>query len=242
MFQKLLLLFIVVGTVMGNVCNRDNSGTLAVTGIGYSDAQPDVAKIYLNVQSVKKSATDARKTAASATTDVTTAIGAVPGMSEDSVTTLDVSVQPQYNYPRDGGEPTINGYLFSQRLQVKVVNLTNEMLSAVIDAAVLAGGDNLNIDNIQTELSSALRHEATNSARVEAVVNAMSTAEILAQAAGVTLGQIVSLVDGSTAPSPPPVPMGFDTAMAAKESTPINIGSSEVSSSVSITFTTCAKA
>lgn len=53
-----------------------------------------------------------------ATTDVTTAIGAVPGMSEDSVTTLDVSVQPQYNYPRDGGEPTINGYLFSQRLQV----------------------------------------------------------------------------------------------------------------------------
>lgn len=34
---------------------------------------------------------------------------------------------------------------------------------------------------VQTELSSALRHEATNSARVEAVVNAMSTAEILAQ-------------------------------------------------------------
>jgi uncharacterized protein YggE len=84
-----------------------------------------------------------------ATTAVTDAVDALDGVSRQDITTLDVSVQPQMVYDNDKGTQNITGYQFVQRLQVKVLNLTNDVLGAVFDAAVQAGGDNLQIEAIQ---------------------------------------------------------------------------------------------
>ncbi len=46
------------------------------------------------------------------------AVAGVPGVARDDITTLDVSVQPEYAYSSDGAAPRITGYKFSQRIQV----------------------------------------------------------------------------------------------------------------------------
>ena len=59
------------------------------------------------------------------------------------------------------------------------------------------------VSSLQTDLSADKRREATNAAREIAVADAAGTAEILAQAAAVTLGAIKSLSDSNVAPPTP---------------------------------------
>ena len=61
----------------------------------------------------------------------------------------------------------------------------------------------LQVSSLQTDLSADKRREATNQAREIAVADAAGTAEILAQAAAVTLGPIKSLSDSNVAPPTP---------------------------------------
>lgn len=122
-----------------------------------------------------------------ATEAVVAQVSALPGMSEDDITTLSVTLQPQYTWSDITQTSNITGYSFTQSLQVgcsagtaqrqrptccqaargtwnaaprahrtpwhwlqvKVANLTNDLLGSVIDTAVAAGGDNIRIDSIQ---------------------------------------------------------------------------------------------
>lgn len=243
LLARLLLVSLCVATVMGNTCTKAQEGTLSVTGAGSTEAQPDVAKVFLSVKSTKPQATDAREEAATVATAVVEAIAAVQGVSRDDITTLDVSVQPEVQY-NPSGTSKITGYTFVQRLQAKVLNLTNDVLGAVIDAAVQAGGNNVNIDSIQAELSPGLQKEATNTARVEAVDNALLAAGVLAKAGGVTLGSIKTFADsGASIPSPyTSMPASYaknSAGGAAMESTPVNVGSTDVTASVTMTFAIC---
>lgn len=230
---------------MGNRCPQGQQGTLSVTGTGTTEVQPDIAKVLLNVQSTKESAKLARDEAAEVAAAVIAAVGAVGGVNGGDITTLDVSVHPQHTWDNVRNVQLITGYTFSQRIQVKVLNLSNDVVGAVIDSAVQAGGDNLMVDTIQMELSPEVRLQATNAARVEAVESAQAAAQVLAQAAGVTLGAIKSFSDvGSGGPSPyMPMPAAFGKAMMAADAvaTPVNIGTTSVTATVAMQLAICSQ-
>ncbi|GAB4816005.1 hypothetical protein N2152v2_003051 [Parachlorella kessleri] len=196
-------------------------------------------QVLLNVHSTKPSAKEAREEAATVAASVLSAVGSVNGISSSDVTTLDVSVHPQINWG-EGGQQTIVGYQFNQRLQVKVQNLSNDALGAVVDAAVLAGGNNLSIDTIQAELSPALARQAQNTARAEAVEDGRAAAEVIAQAAGVRLGEILTCTEGSYSSGPGPMPAAFGRgkvmAAEAYTGTPVNVGPTTTTTSVVMEF------
>jgi len=64
-----------------------------------------------------------------------------------------------------------------------------------------------------------------------AVADARSRAEVLAGAAGVKVGEVLSIAEGSA----PPGPIAYDLALAAPE-TPIQPGTQDIEATVTVTF------
>ena len=83
----------------------------------FNTLQTLLLQVLLTVHSTKPSAKEAREEAATVAASVLSAVGSVNGVSSSDVTTLDVSVHPQINWG-EGGQQTIVGYQFNQRLQV----------------------------------------------------------------------------------------------------------------------------
>ena len=102
----------------------------------------------------------------------------------------------------------------------------------VIDAAVEAGANQLSGPSLTREDRDALEHEALR----KAVAEARAKAEVLADAAGVSLGRATSIVE-TGAGAPPPVPYYERSALvAADASTPIQAGTAKIEATVALTF------
>ena len=89
--------------------------------------------------------------------------------------------------PGRTGAPQITGYRASNRVTIKVRDVTK--VASVIDTLVGAGANEVGgINFIVTQASKAL-----DEARAKAVADARRKAEIYAKAAGVTLGEPLSI-------------------------------------------------
>jgi uncharacterized protein YggE len=78
---------------------------------------------------------------------------------------------------------------------------------------------------------------ALDEARRMAVADARARATTLAAEAGVTLGAVVAIVEGSGLIPGPPRPVAeFRMKLAADASTPVESGTSELAISVTVTF------
>lgn len=87
--------------------------------------------------------------------------------------------------------------------QVTVRDLSSDLLSNVIDSAVLAGGNALQISSVTLSLSPSASTAALNAARRAAVKDAQETAQLLASAAGVVLGGPQRIEDSNSTPATP---------------------------------------
>src|SRR5437667_27280 len=90
-------------------------------------------------------------------------------------------------------------YHASNTAQITVRKL--DQLSAVLQAAVDAGANNIYGVSMSLSDSSAL----ANDARAKAIADARSKADALAKAAGVKLGRIISISEGPVGAFPPTV-------------------------------------
>lgn len=249
---RLLLAFCMTiglaGAAMGQTASTDASedskvGRLSVTGSATVSVSPDVAKVFLSIQVSKPTVKEACDTAAKTTAAVTEAVQKVAGVE---VTTDNISVRQDVKWI--DGQERFQGYICENSLKLKSVSRNSTQLgdtvSSALDAAISAGGNYLTVSNMMTELSPELRATATNDARRGAVADASSTASILAEAAKVQLGAIKSIVDSNFAPAPVPLAfantaemaMAADVGGMAKQSTPVTIGSADVTASVSIQY------
>lgn len=181
---------------------------ITVTGTGTVEATPDIATLSIGV-------TTQGETAAAALSANTAQLEAVmarltaAGIEARDMQTSNLSLNPNwtgYDNSSTTG-PTIAGYVATNMLTIRVRQLDG--LGAVLDAAVADGANTLN------GLSFGLADPAPalDEARKEAVAEARARAELLATAAGVKLGRIISISEGS-APSEP-VPMFRADAAAA---------------------------
>lgn len=248
--RRTLFLVLASGLViMGNAqseaaqCEDPKAGKLSLTGTATVTETPDTAKVYLSVSVTKPTAEEARKEAGATTDAVLAAVGGVEGINGDTdVSTSDISLQPNYVWVQDTNSNRVTGYVFTQSITVKISNLTSDTLGEVVDTAVKAGGNNLQVSSIQIDLSTGLRRQAMDLARKLAVEDAASTAQILADAAKVTLGPLKSITDSNVA-SPTPVYMGgaemANAAMpvaASAQSTPVKIGTTDVTATVNVEY------
>ena len=171
--------------------------TISVTGEGVIQTAPDLATLSIGV-------TTQGATAAEALAANTTAMNAVlarmatAGIAPRDMQTSSLSLNPNWT-GYDSSTPTISGYIATNMLTVQVRAL--DSLGAVLDAAVTDGANTLN----GLTFGMADPAPVLNEARKAAVADARARAELLAGAAGVKLGNILSISEAAGAMSPMPM-------------------------------------
>jgi uncharacterized protein YggE len=150
------------------------------------------------------------------------------GLTSDQLATQNYSVYPEMQYPPNGGQGRVTGYNVTNVVRVELKRI--DQVGAVVDAALAKGANQIN----SIQFSSSTAAEARRNAMADAVRDARADAEVLARAAGGTLGSIIEL----TSSAPPIRPMFAAADMAtrsmAKVESPIEPGEQTIMASVSV--------
>jgi uncharacterized protein YggE len=211
--------------------NSSEPQGLSVSGEGQASAAPDMAVLGLGVSAKASTVSAANSQAQQAMTALLDSLEA-NGVQEKDIQTLSLSIQPEYDYRNN--EQVLTGYRVSHMLQVKVRDI--DRVGEVIDEAVQAGGDLLQIQTISLTIddTTALRSQA----RQKAVADAQATAEELAALAGVTLGDPTYITESTSTPY---TQTYYDRAVSysaeAAPATEISPGELEVVVNVQISYT-----
>jgi uncharacterized protein YggE len=169
--------------------------TIRVSGEAVVTVQPDQAQIDIGVltqaQTSQAASTENAKKLDAVLPELRAALGPTA-----RVETVSYNLQPNYQYPRDGGKPTITGYTASN-----IVRVTLQDLSAVgkaIDVTTKSGANQIH------RLQFMLKDEEAARARAlrEAASKARAKAEALAEALGVKVVRMLSVVEGGASVQP----------------------------------------
>ena len=197
-----------------------------VTGDSIVQAQPDTAIVTIAVITQGRRALDAQQENATKTDAVVRALKAAAGAGAE-VKTSGYTLQPQRVY-KEGQPPTISG--FEARNMVTVTLNELSKLGNVIDASAQAGSNDI------SGIAFTLRQDrqARDRALSEATREAMSKAQVIAQALGGRVVRVVEVQEEGFVQRPPQPYL--DMAMAKREvmATPIEIGSLDISSRVQL--------
>lgn len=200
---------------------------LTVQGRGQASVAPDQATISLGV-------TTQASTAAQAMTDNATRQQAVlealkaQGIASEDIQTQGLNLAPVQSYPNDGTPPSVTGYQAQNIVSARIRAL--DRLGPTLDAVVGAGATDVQNIAFTREDSS----DAEDSARTRAVTEAHRRAEVMAAAAGMRLGPLLSLAEAQTGSGPMPVMMARDAKAGA--ATPIETGQLTLSAEVTATW------
>lgn len=198
--------------------------TISVTGTGTTEAAPDMATLMIGVTTQAATAA-AALTANTKATDAVIARLTVSGIEARDMQTSNLSINPNWT-GYDSATPTISGYVASNMLTVRVRKL--DTTGAVLDAAVADGANTLN----GLTFGLADPGPAYDEARKEAVADARARAELLAAAAGLTLGPVLSIADGGAVTDPTPM---YREAVSAAP-VPVAGGELGLVATVSVTY------
>lgn len=195
---------------------------IVTRGVGTVTGTPDRLTIGLGVQTRAPSADAAledNNTRAAALIEVLRG----RGVADADLQTSGLSISPTF-----GENATITGYEVGNRITATLCDVAGA--GALIDAAAQAAGDAVRVDQVSFALDDDGEPRAR--ARAEAVREAQAQAQQLADAAGVTLGPILSITEVS-AGAQPPEPFARDQ-VAAASAVPIEAGSQEIAVTVEV--------
>jgi uncharacterized protein YggE len=177
---------------------------ITAQGHGEIKVKPDIAQVTVAVTTQSKDQAEAVSQNATRTTATLAALRG-SGIAEKDIQTQSYTVQPQYDYRVSPA--VLTGYQVTNSVQATVRDLTK--VGLVIDKAIGAGASEVN--NVSFDLAD--RTQAQAQALAIAVVTAKIKATVMAQAAGVDLGRLMTMTEGS-APAVQLVQPVFMRAMA----------------------------
>ena len=220
-------------TSSAGACAAGN-GAISVSGVGKAAATPDMATINAGVTTKAISAQDALAANNDAMAKIMEVLFTTYQIEEKDVQTNGFNLSPEYEYPRDGTPRILTGYSVSNRLNVKVMNLDN--LGSILDALVNAGSNDMSGIQFGFSDTSTLQDEA----RENAVLDAQQRATLYATAAGVELGDILSISEPGAPTIRHAKQEGFAMDMAASSSggfaVPVSVGENEISATIHMVY------
>jgi len=202
--------------------------SIRVTGDARVTAKPDRVQIDIGVTTRARQSQDAATQNTRQVDAVLAAVRRVAGPTA-VLKTVSYSLNPNYQYHPQGGEPTIDGYTAVNVVQVTLDELGK--IGAVIDAATQSGANH--VQGIQFTLrdQDAVRAEALR----EAVLRARAEADVLAAALGLKVLRVLSVEENSPRVVPVRVYGGTPRAMAAAApATPVEAGTLDVTADVTL--------
>jgi uncharacterized protein YggE len=203
--------------------------SVTANGEAVITVEPDQAEIDIGVVSQAKSAPDAARENADKVGRVLAAVKKVIGTA-DEVKTVSYSLNPNYRYPQ-GGKPEIVGYTATNVLRVRMGALAH--VGKLIDGAMQAGA------NTMQRLTFTLKDE--QSAQLQALrlasAKAKAKADEIAGALGLRVVKILAVIEGDRGVRPILMPQarGVQMEALAAAPTPVESGTIEVRSSVTLT-------
>lgn len=166
---------------------------ISVTGEATVQVAPDQAQIDGGVATDAKTAREASDANNAAMGKVLLALKSA-GVDEKDYQTSRLSLQPQYAPNRSGPSPIV-GYRAANRVTIRVRDVTK--VASMIDVLVGAGANDIGGINFMVSQASKLLDDA----REQAIADARRKAQIYAKAAGVSLGEPLSITEeGSGTP------------------------------------------
>jgi uncharacterized protein YggE len=198
--------------------------TVAVTGTGSAKAKPDTAHVTTGVVSEGRSARAALDTNSAAMKKLMAALKA-KGLEPRDIQTTDFSVRPVYSRPKKGEARVITGYQVVNTVRAAVRDL--DALGPVLDAAVSSGANQIGSISFSIAEPDAL----ADAARKDAMADAKHKAELLAGAAGASLGEVMTISEQTYAPVARQV-----RARVAEAAVPVAAGELTVEIRVSVTW------
>jgi uncharacterized protein YggE len=187
--------------------------TITVTGTGTVSTVPDRATFSFTVTTLADTAK------AALAKNGATADAVVAALKGAKVQTSGLGVSPRF----DSNGTTIVGYTASTTV---TADAPLAQIGGMIDAAVAAGADGVSGPSFSRSDQATLYRQALK----DAVADAHAKAVALADAAGVPLGDVQTMSEGSSAPVP--VPYATDMAGAAK----IEPGTQTIDATVTVTY------
>ncbi|HKR07796.1 MAG TPA: SIMPL domain-containing protein [Gemmatimonadaceae bacterium] len=170
----------------------DREPEIAATGRGEVRLAPDYAYVTIGVRTQSPSAVE---TASQNTAKVAAVIAALRslGLTQQQLATSGYALEQTYYYPKNG-EPRPTGFVARNTIRAEVRRLDD--LGKVIDAAINAGATD--VSSIQFLATNT--DDARRTALADAVKQARMDADVIARAAGGSLGRLLAVNFTSTQP------------------------------------------
>lgn len=223
-FGKLILAaLLITGTAQAETL-PEISAQITVIGEGTVTAVPDLATVTLGVTTTDPIAAAAMKANSTALSAVMDRLQAA-GIAQNDLQTSSLQLNPNWTNS-ENGTMTVMSYTATNMLSVRVRDLT--ILGLVLDAAITDGANTLN----GISFGQSDPRPTQDAARQAAVADAIARAKLLTQAAGVTLGRVLSISEGAGFGAPMPMMKAADMA----QSVPVAAGELGVTASVSMMF------
>jgi uncharacterized protein YggE len=204
---------------------------ITVTGTGTVKGTPDTLRLDMGVEVTEPSVDQALDRANAVASRLNDALEKA-GVKDEDLQTTGLAINPTYDYPASGGAPVLRGYTVSESVSATLRDI--DKAGAAISAAVAAGGDQARVHGISLALEGT--GPFLTDARTRAVEDARAKAEAYAEAVGRDLGDLVSISEQVSTPSPIAY-SGADMAGAeAARSVPIEPGSQAVGVTVTAVY------
>jgi hypothetical protein len=194
-----------------------DADTVTVTGTGPAKATPDRAEISAGVET--RGAT-ARAALAANATEMRKVIEALRQAGATNIRTQSISLSPRV--VEDG---RVDGFTAQNTVSASIAV---SRAGAAIDASVEAGANVVWGPSLSSSDAEKLYREALEAS----VADARERAEVLAAAAGRTLGKVTAIVEGGGSVVGPM----YDRAAASGGDTPIEPGTQETTATVTVTY------
>jgi len=201
--------------------------TISVAATGTVKATPDKIDITTGVTSEALTAREALDKNTEAMAKVVEALKS-DGIEAKDIQTTNFSVSPVYEQRKEGQAPFVSGYRVVNSVRISLRD--TKKLGAILDKVVSLGANT--IDSI--EFSVAEPEALKDKARKRAMENVTANAELYAEAAGVKLGPVLTIIEedafipryGSAAPA----------RMEMARDVPIEAGTATVEVRVRVTW------
>jgi uncharacterized protein len=221
------LVVIVAASATAQDQQRPPMPQIVTTANGEVRVAPDRATISIGVQTRAATAATASAQNSQKQRAVIDAIKA-KGVPAEQIATSNFNVIPETRYDREGqAAPRTTSYLVMNTITVELRRI--DQVGPVIDAALGAGANQIN--SLAFGVSNA--DSARRAALAIAVGKSRGDADVMARAAGGSLGQLIELTAMDTySPGPPRPFMGRAEAMSADAKVPVEPGQETISAHV----------
>lgn len=201
--------------------------TISLSASGAVKTTPDKVDISTGVTTEARTAREALDQNTEAMTKVVEALKA-DGIDAKDIQTVNFSVGPVYEQRTDNKPPAVVGYRVTNQVRITLHDI--KKLGAILDKVVTLGSNQIDSIEFGVEEPEALK----DAARKLALKNVTDNAKLYAEAAGVGLGQILSITEEESSYQPRYAPMA--TRMDSAKEVPIEAGTASVEVRVRVSW------